>query len=183
MNDHDAISRRIIDQAVDLFSKDTDAVEETPIRGGLFTTAHYGQAMKTEFRMSGVTLDDEICAKHLLHMSDIVKRVKSHLWQRKAQQESITQGDITETQTVPLPYSDVRLDVELMEIESKVMDSVLRLFADGTGYLFPVGQDGVVWWTIEAMAETLKKNNDLVGTTFLENMVGLALSVSQTRIS
>lgn len=174
MDDHDTISRRIIDQAVDLFSKDPDAVEETPIRGELFTTAHYGQAMKAEFRMSDVILDDEICAKHLLHMSDIVKRVDDHLWQRKAQQEGLTQGDITETQTVPLPYSDVRLDVELMEIESKVMDDVLRLLADGTGYLFPVGRDGVAWWTIETMAEALKKNNNLVGMTFLENMVGLA---------
>lgn len=173
MDDRNTIRRRIIDIAVDLFN------EDNPNGGGLFTTAHYGQAMKAEFRISGPCPDAMICTGHLAEM-DGIARLGGHMWRRLAQQEVPTQSDISETTKVESddPHG-VRLDVDprLLKIEDAVEKGILRILAGGYifagGYALPVGQGGVAW-TIETMADALK-NNDLAQDGLLENMVGLAL--------
>jgi len=73
--ERDAIIRKIINRAVSLF-------DEGGMDGdGLFTTAHYGQAMKTEFD-TPAALDYDICAKHLLEMGALVESVEPDLWKR-----------------------------------------------------------------------------------------------------
>jgi len=99
MDDRDTIGRRIVDDAVMRFNKDNGA------SGCLFTTAHYGQAMKAEFRTPGPTLDGATCAEHLSQMGDLVEHAGPNLWRRKAQGDSV-QSDITEAEAEHEPEID-----------------------------------------------------------------------------
>lgn len=178
MDARDTIRRRIVDRAVDLFNKDN------PNGGGMFTTAHYGQALKAEFRMSGPCPDGATCTEHLAGM-DGVERAGGNMWRRLARQGGPAQSDISETaEGRPDDPHGVRLesyavqrwhDRQLLEIEDKVMAAVMGILVGAAPGPRPdIRLGGNMWWSVETMADAVK-NNDLVWDGLLENMVGLVL--------
>lgn len=152
MDNGETIKWRIIDRAVDLFARDD------PNRGGLFTTAHYGQALKTEFRMPGPVLDAAVCTGHLDAM-DGVERAGGCMWRRTAQRDAPVGSDITET------LGDADPDAPLDEL-ARTETAVLRALDEPAG----------MWWTVGTMSAKLKAGalSDL-DDDFLESLVGCVL--------
>jgi len=164
MDDRDTIRRRVIDLAVSLFN------EKNQNGDGLFTTAHYGQAMKAEFKTPGPTIDSEPCARHLLQMGDIVEKAGSNLWRRKMRLGDPAQvGTIIDDEIYNRHGAEI--DVEIgVKVESEVMDVLSDKNAIGAGGATP-------WWTVGLMAAALhhiEEKYDLEGG-LLENMVGIIL--------
>lgn len=162
MDDRNAIGRRIIDRAVDLFGR-----ENPNDGGGLFTTAHYGQAVKAEFRTPGPTLDGATCAEHLEAM-DGVERAGSNMWRRVARSGAPARSNSDITETTTGVGDTLRLEVE---------DGVMRLLSGEA--VRAAGSRGATWWSIETMAAALEGwglAGDLPGNVvLLENLVGLSL--------
>jgi len=196
MDDRNIIRQRIIDRAADLFSK------KNPNGGGLFTTAHYGQAIKAEFKTPGPTLDGETCTKHLLEMGDIVEKAGGNLWRRKGAggaaevilregrrtAEVHTQNDTIDSEThceddscfcpacveIRVAASRIEIENEWQALESEVEREIIDILSDQSKFL---GVDVTTWWTVGLMAATLhhiEENNDL-GDGLLENIVGIVL--------
>lgn len=170
MDDRDTIRRRIIDRAADLF-KASDPLHRSE---GLFTTAHYGQSMKAEFRTPGPTLDGETCTGHLSQMGDLVEKAGSNLWRRKGSQadrraveENHGQSDASEPAT-----SGVGSSAELLE--AAVEGGVQRILSGDGLHAAAIIERNTLWWSIETLADAMK-NNNLVWDGLLENMVGLVL--------
>lgn len=172
MSDRDIIMQRIVERAVSLFSADNAG---DPNKGGLFTTAHYGQAMKAEFKTPGPTLDSETCAKHLSQMGDIVERAGGNIWRCRRLGSGPIQSDASETIGVEIDESEAEsLTSGQLELRARfevgLRSAVLRVLSGGGNVNF----SSTMWWSIEGMSDALK-NNDLVWDGHLENLVGLAL--------
>jgi len=152
MDDRDTIRRRVVDRAVDLFNaKDSNGE-------GLFTTAHYGQAMKAEFKTPGPTLDGETCTKHLLEMGDIVEKAGGNLWQRRMPQV------LTDNDTVEI--AEDAGDEFMQRSIAWAEEAVLQLLT----------ANNAIWWTVEtASLELNSKLTSPLSTEHLANLVGCIL--------
>jgi len=162
MDDQDTIRRRIINRAADLFS------EKNPNGGGLFTTAHYGQAMKAEFKTPGPTLDGQTCTKHLLEMGDIVEKAGSNLWRRRSQQVNPFDSDITEI------VDDADRDEFMTQSIAWAEEAVLQLLTSPPPVMSVIV--GTVWWTIDNVTDALVANTGNVrDESHIRNLAGCVL--------
>lgn len=177
--ERDAIIRKIINRAVSLF--DDGGMDGD----GLFTTAHYGQAMKAEFD-TPVALDDGVCAKHLSEMGSLVESVEPDLWRRIYDGDAVIptanqmrdhrdrraahvlafESDIFDPHGVRLTMSDDGTPHEssLREAQSKV----LKLLADNLSRKWTV--DDLVY-AIEPLWVSLPDERD----SLLHDLVGCVL--------
>jgi len=81
MTEAEIIRRRILDDAVSRFaSSNPDEAGD-----GRFTTAHYAQALKSEFNIPGPVPDGDICREHLSGMDD-VEQEGPCLWRTSVRQ-------------------------------------------------------------------------------------------------
>ena len=196
MGERDIIRRRVIDQAVALFNMDNPGSE------GSFTTAHYGQAMKTEFKMLGPILDGATCVGHLSQIGDIVERVEGNLWRCKAwpQQESPVQSDMSESAASAVEASAIddaeRLGSVLRilngsaaeredlvqsdltettqtEIDAVIDAHILQILDVASTKEAPCVIAGTAWWPLEAIADVMAIGDKADPT--LENLVGRML--------
>jgi len=77
MTKAEKIRKRILEDAVARFaSSNPDEAGD-----GRFTTAHYAQALKEEFRIPGPVPDGETCREHLSKMDD-VEQEGPCMWRR-----------------------------------------------------------------------------------------------------
>ncbi len=136
MDNRDTIRRRVIDRAVALFDADN------PNGGGLFTTAHYGQAMKAEFRTAGPTLDGATCSGHLSKMGDLVKRAGGNMWRRLDGAQHTR--DIGHAEPAGPAAGEVEDAFEAAE--EVVVNAMVVLLR----------QDGIGWWYAEMMTEAME---------------------------
>ncbi len=96
MEDRRVIERRIIDRAVNLFRN----MSGNSPKDTRFTTAHYAQALKAEFRTPGPVLASETCTKHLEAMTS-VESAGSCLWRLLPLEGDSVESDINEAATLP----------------------------------------------------------------------------------
>ncbi len=147
-DNQDTIRRRIIDRAVSLFAKDRG---NSGSDGRTFTTAHYAQSMKAEFRTPGPALDSAACTSHLEAMDD-VEAVGSCLWRHTAQR-----GASADDGTTGTPILD-----KLSWAEDCV-EAILKNVP-------------MFWWTVGTMAAELSGGEmSDVDCDLVENLVGCVL--------
>ncbi len=146
MDDRDLIRLRIINRAVTLYAK------HNPDGGSVFTTAHYAQALKEEFKTPGPVLASEDCVEHLEAMAD-VESASSCLWRRTGVQ---SESDITEAASPPA-NPDFAPDDACVESDITPSDAQIDAIERARVGILRIAP-GNGWWCLESLAKELTRD-------------------------